>query len=188
MARIAPAFQFYAEDFFCGCIGMTDQEVGIYAKLLSLCWFKDGVDTKSCYAATADGNREIVDAILKEKFTFSLVSGTISGCLNRRKRTSLAAKLEAKAVANAKQTPKQNPSKRISKAPSKTTSKSQSKNTPSLSSPTPLPKESLSLSQDPRQINFPLGLGTDTFRAAWIRWCDWYQATNGRELPWSRSC
>ena len=34
----SPAFQFYAADFMIGIMGMTDEEVGIYIKMLSTQW------------------------------------------------------------------------------------------------------------------------------------------------------
>ena len=34
----SPAFQFYAADFMIGIMGMSDEEVGIYIKMLATQW------------------------------------------------------------------------------------------------------------------------------------------------------
>ena len=66
MTRSAPAFQFYAEDFFCGVVDMTDEECGIYIKLLAVCWSKDGVTEAMIRTVTT--NSEAALSILKAKF------------------------------------------------------------------------------------------------------------------------
>ena len=40
----SPAFQFYPGDFLVGTMGMTNEEVGIYIKMLCIDWEKDGIE------------------------------------------------------------------------------------------------------------------------------------------------
>ena len=67
MTRTAPAFQLYAEDFFCGVVDMTDAEVGIYIKLLAVCWAKNGITESMLWSISQDV--DAAKAILRAKFT-----------------------------------------------------------------------------------------------------------------------
>jgi len=66
MVRKAPAFQFYADDFIAGTIGMTASEVGIYIRLLCLQWSKGRISHRETKAVGGDGSE--VQYVLSEKF------------------------------------------------------------------------------------------------------------------------
>lgn len=43
MKNKSPAFQFYAADFLVGVMGMSDEEIGVYIKMLAMQWERGGL-------------------------------------------------------------------------------------------------------------------------------------------------
>lgn len=64
----SPSFQFYASDFLVGIMGMTDEEVGVYIKMLALQWVKDGLPTDPKAIKTAINSRKIPSENVLRKF------------------------------------------------------------------------------------------------------------------------
>jgi len=65
----APAFQFYAADFLVGTMGMSDEDVGVYIKMLAFQWDRGGLP--SCPKAiktTINSKRKPSETVMK-KFT-----------------------------------------------------------------------------------------------------------------------
>tara|TARA_Y100000401_G_C8326015_1_gene228355 strand:+ start:9709 stop:10398 length:690 start_codon:yes stop_codon:yes gene_type:complete len=62
-----PAFQFYAQDFMTGTLTMTNEEVGIFLRLLLVQWTKNIV-AKERLIRIIDMDWEHVPPIVKEKF------------------------------------------------------------------------------------------------------------------------
>lgn len=61
-----PYFPFYADDFLMGVSDMTDAEVGVYSKLLSISWSKNGANDQATFAASRD--QATIDRVLERKF------------------------------------------------------------------------------------------------------------------------
>lgn len=66
MSTKLPYFPFFADDFFSGVADLTDEEVGVYVKLLCLAWSKDGLTERT--ARVASRSDEAIGFVLKEKF------------------------------------------------------------------------------------------------------------------------
>jgi uncharacterized protein YdaU (DUF1376 family) len=56
----------YADDFFSGVCDLTDEQVGVYAKLLCLAWSKDGLTDTATLQASRDD--DAIRVVLSEKF------------------------------------------------------------------------------------------------------------------------
>lgn len=67
MARNAPAFQFYVDDFLGGTTHMSNEEVGLYIRLLCMQWSHGIVTDRHVRAFHAGA--DVVAFILSEKFT-----------------------------------------------------------------------------------------------------------------------
>lgn len=61
-----PYFPLYADDFFAGVVDLTDEECGIYAKLLCLAWSKDGLTEVATLQASR--NDAAIQSVLQAKF------------------------------------------------------------------------------------------------------------------------
>ena len=150
MARKAPAFQFYADDFLAGTLDMSPSEVGVYVRLLCFQWSKGRVTVREANAC--GGTRDDIDYVLRNKFVeqgdgtwinerlehVRIVSEerTLNGSKGGSKTQANAqAKLEANGVAKPQADPEANESAKLNPP------------TPSPSptpSPTPDPEDSLS--------------------------------------------
>ena len=66
MKERKPYFFLYADDFLSGVLGMSDAHVGVYMKLLCLCWSKDGVSDMEAQGVSRDD--DAIQAVLTAKF------------------------------------------------------------------------------------------------------------------------
>ena len=64
----SPAFQFYPADFLIGVMGMTDEEVGIYAKMLSTQWLHGSLPNCQKTIKKMINSRKIPSEMVLRKF------------------------------------------------------------------------------------------------------------------------
>lgn len=81
MAKNTPAFQFYPSDFLGGVIGMPDEAIGVYIKLLCALWIKgnslpSGLSSLTISASTLPSVMEEVWPIIEDKF--EIVDGMVT--------------------------------------------------------------------------------------------------------------
>lgn len=65
----APAFQFYAADFLIGVMGMSDEEVGIYMRMLCFQWIKGGLPACPKEIKRLIGSKKPPSSDVMEKFS-----------------------------------------------------------------------------------------------------------------------
>lgn len=104
MAERKPYFFLYADDFLSGVLGMPDGHVGVYMKLLCMCWSKGGITLQEAISVSRDD--AAIEAVLESKFYLDE-----GGKFRNRK-------LEKVRQFTAKQS--QNAAKRTAKLPAKT--------------------------------------------------------------------
>lgn len=63
-----PAFQFYAKDFLVGVMGMTDQEIGVYVKMLAIQWERGALPSKPSEIRAEIGSKSLPSARVLAKF------------------------------------------------------------------------------------------------------------------------
>lgn len=63
-----PAFQFYPADFLVGIMGMSDEEIGIYMKMLSLQWLKGSLPNSPKTIKNLINSKRIPSDSVMEKF------------------------------------------------------------------------------------------------------------------------
>lgn len=61
-----PYFPMYADDFFAGVADLTDEQCGIYVKLLCLAWSKDGLNDVAALQSSRNDNA--IETVLSTKF------------------------------------------------------------------------------------------------------------------------
>lgn len=65
--RPAPAFQFYAADFLVGTMGMSDEDVGVYIKMLAFQWDRGGLpNCPKSIKTTINSKRNPSEIVLKK--------------------------------------------------------------------------------------------------------------------------
>lgn len=64
-----PAFQFYSRDFLIGIMGMTDQEVGVYIRMLAVQWDRGGLPSTPREIRSQVGSTSLPTASVISKFT-----------------------------------------------------------------------------------------------------------------------
>lgn len=112
MARNAPAFQFYVDDFLGGTVHMSCEEVGLYVRLLCLQWSHGVITDRHIRAFAGTVSPESVTFVLTEKFA-QVEGGYQNARLEQVRETSIArreagsrggsnrqANLQAKRLAN----------------------------------------------------------------------------------------
>ena len=67
----SPAFQFYAADFMIGIMGMTDEEVGIYIKMLSTQWLHGSLPNCKKTIKKMINSRKVPSEMVMRKFSIS---------------------------------------------------------------------------------------------------------------------
>lgn len=67
----SPAFQFYASDFLVGVMGMSDDEIGVYIKMLAFQWVKGGLPADPKTIRIAINSRKNPSENVLKKFTVS---------------------------------------------------------------------------------------------------------------------
>ena len=64
----APAFQFYAADFLVGVMGMSDEEIGAYIKMLAIQWERGSLPENPISIKKLINSRKVPSDFLLEKF------------------------------------------------------------------------------------------------------------------------
>jgi uncharacterized protein YdaU (DUF1376 family) len=67
----APAFQFYAADFLVGVMGMSDEEIGIYIKMLAFQWERGSLPNDRKMIKKLINSRKVPSEMVLNKFAIS---------------------------------------------------------------------------------------------------------------------
>lgn len=186
--RRAPAFQFYADDFLAGTLDMSQQEVGIYIKLLCFQWSRGGLpnDIGRLAMLVQTNNEPSNEAALRYVLDTKFVACQDGQLRNNRMEEvrKEAEKWHEKSVSGGKasgikrlgdsewgkQMAKQRTSKRTNNEPP---------NEPTTNSPSPSPKINTHTHSptEPIASNLP-----DWLVPAWSRLMDYFLSTTGQRV------
>ena len=68
MSNKSPAFQFYPADFLIGCMGMSDEDVGVYMKMLAAQWLHESLPFCKKSIKKMINSRKVPSEIVMRKF------------------------------------------------------------------------------------------------------------------------
>jgi uncharacterized protein YdaU (DUF1376 family) len=94
----SPAFQFYAADFLVGVMGMSDEEIGAYIKMLAIQWERGSLPENANSIKKLINSRKVPSDFLLEKFPLSS-DGTRKNLRLEKEREKQASFRASRAVA-----------------------------------------------------------------------------------------
>lgn len=168
--RKAPAFQFYADDFLAGIMGMSDAEVGVYIKLLALQWTRGGIGPRE--RAAVSSNVGTVDAVIELKFK-QFGDGKL-----RNERLEKVRKVQESRSKVGSKGGSKTQANRVAKSPANKAANRAAKINPPSPSPSPSPS-SISNSNSERENTPSRHLKSQQFLFVWEGWKNKLAVNNG---------